>query len=135
MIYLLDSNACIGYLNGRAVGVLQRLQAISAQDVVLCSIVKAELFYGAMKGTTPAQTLAKLNLFLNRFTSLPFDDRAAEVYGRIRARLSTMGTSIGPNDLFIASIAIANNVTLVTHNTREFSRIDELRVEDWELPA
>jgi tRNA(fMet)-specific endonuclease VapC len=88
-----------------------------------------------MKSTTPAQTLAKLNLFLNRFISLPFDDRAAEVYGRIRARLSAIGTPNGPNDLFIASIAIANNLTLITHNTREFSRIGELRLEDWEWPA
>jgi tRNA(fMet)-specific endonuclease VapC len=88
-----------------------------------------------MKSTTPAQTLAKLNLFLNRFISLPFDDRAAEVYGRIRARLSAIGTPNGPNDLFIASIAIANNLTLITHNTREFSRIDGLQLEDWEWPA
>ena len=135
MTYLPDSNACIGYLNGRAVGILQRLQAISAQEVVLCSIVKAELFYGAMKSTIPAQTLAKLNLFLNDFISLPFDDRAAEVHGRIRARLSAMGTPIGSNDLFIASIVLADNVTLLTHNMEESSRIDGLHLEDWELAA
>ena len=64
-------------------------------------------------------------------TSLPFNDQAAEAYGRIRARLGTQGTPIGPNDLIIAATAIAHNVTLITHNTREFSRVDSLRIEDW----
>jgi tRNA(fMet)-specific endonuclease VapC len=68
---------------------------------------------------------------LDPFRSLPFDDASAEVYGRIRAQLGAQGNLIGPNDLLIASIALANNLTLVTHNTREFSRIPELRIEDW----
>jgi tRNA(fMet)-specific endonuclease VapC len=71
-------------------------------------------------------------LFLNQFVSLPFDDIAAEIYGRERARLTLVGTPIGANDLLIACIALANGLTLVTHNTREFSRINGLRLEDWE---
>ena len=132
MTYLLDTNACIRYLNRRSVGVLRRLQALKPQDVAVCSIVKAELFYGAMRSNHPHKTLAKQQKFLSQFVSLPFDDPAAEVYGKIRAELAAKGTPIGPNDLMIAAIAIVNNVTLVTHNTREFSRVNGLRIEDWD---
>lgn len=131
MMYLLDTNSCIGYLNGRARGVLQRLQSLPSQDVVVCSVVKAELFYGAMKSVDPIRTLAEQQKFLAQFQSFPFDDSAAEVYGRIRARPVMQGTPIGPNDLMIAAIAITHDLTLVTHNTREFSRVDHLRIEDW----
>ena len=132
MTYLLDTNACIRYLNRRSVGVRRRLQALKPQDVAVCSVVKAELFYGAMRTNNPQKTLAKQQKFLSQFVSLPFDDRAAEVYGKIRAELAAKGTPIGPNDLMIAAIAIVHNVTLVTHNTREFSRVNGLRIEDWE---
>ncbi|NWJ45502.1 MAG: type II toxin-antitoxin system VapC family toxin [Chloroflexi bacterium] len=132
MIYLLDSNTCIKYMNGRSIEVLHRLQALPTRDIGVCSVVKAELYYGAMKSQDPARSLAAQMLFLNQFVSLPFDDVAAEIYGQERARLTLLGTPIGANDLLIASIALANGLTLVTHNTREFSRINGLRLEDWE---
>jgi len=69
---------------------------------------------------------------LEQFESLPFEDDAAEAYGRVRAYLEKRGEIIGPNDLLIASTALAHGVTLVTHNTKEFSRIPELRMEDWQ---
>ncbi|MEG5063954.1 type II toxin-antitoxin system VapC family toxin [Microcoleus sp. B3-A4] len=133
MIYLLDSNTCIGYLNGRAIGVLQRLQALPSEEVAVCSIVKAELFYGASRSNNPDRSLAQQQDFFNGFISLPFDDQSAVIYGQIRAQLAASGTPIGPNDLLIASIALANHLILVTHNTREFSRVEGLRLEDWEI--
>lgn len=135
MIYLLDTNTCIGYLNGRSIGVLRRLQALPSQDVAVCSVVKAELFYGSMRSNNPARSLAQQQDFLNRFISLPFDDQSALIYGQIRAGLAASGTPIGPNDLLISSIALAHNLILVTHNTREFSRVEGLRLEDWEIEA
>jgi len=66
------------------------------------------------------------------FASLPFDDAAAVIYGRIRAQLATAGALIGPYDLQIAAIALANNLTVVTRNTQEFSRVPGLVIEDWE---
>ena len=132
MKYLLDSNACIGYLNGRAIGVLRRLKMLSSKEIAVCSVVKAELFYGAMRSVNPSQALAKQRAFLDCFMSLPFDDQAAEFYGQTRARLAIQGLPIGPNDLMIASIALAHQLVLVTHNIREFSRVDGLQVEDWE---
>ena len=67
-----------------------------------------------------------------QFESLPFDDTAADAYGRIRADLTVRSTPIGPNDLMIAAMALANRLTLVTHNTREFARVTGLRLEGWE---
>lgn len=132
MIYLLDTNACIVYLNRPISGVRQKLQTLSPQDIAVCSVVKAELFYGAMRSKNTTRTLALQEAFLNNFVSLPFDDAAATIYGRIRAELVANGTPIGPYDLQIAAIAMANNLILVTHNTREFGRVNGLQIEDWE---
>ena len=76
--------------------------------------------------------MAAQKKFVERFVSLAFDDKAAEIYGRIRAQLAVIGKPIGPNDLMIAAIALSNNLTLVTHNLAEFGRIDALKVGDWE---
>lgn len=132
MKYLLDTNVCIDYLRGRAVGVRKRMESFLPGDIVLCSIVKAELFHGAMRSSNPPLALANQQPFLSQFASLPFDDSAAEQYGQVRAVLEKQGALIGPNDLLIASIALANNVTLVTHNTDEFGRVPGLQIEDWQ---
>lgn len=132
MKYLLDTNVCARYLNGRSAAIRERLRLTKVEDIAVCSVVKAELFYGAMKSNNPQKTLARQQRFLNLFVSLPFDDSTALMYGRIRATLSASGTPIGPNDFQIAAIALANNLTLVTHNTREFSRVQGLVIEDWE---
>jgi tRNA(fMet)-specific endonuclease VapC len=133
MTYLLDSNTCITYLNGRSTTLLQRMQATPAHEVYLCSIVKAELFYGAARSSDPSKELAKLQPFFAAFTSLPFGDRCAEEYGQIRGHLTAAGMLIGPNDLLIASTARAHGITLVTHNTREFSRVPGLSLDDWQV--
>ncbi|MBD2680298.1 MULTISPECIES: type II toxin-antitoxin system VapC family toxin [Nostoc] len=132
MIYLLDTNACIIYLNGRNLNLRRRLEERSDLDIVVCSTVKAELFYGAKRSNNPTRNLALQKQFLNRFISLPFDDIAAEIFGDIRSQLGSLGTPIGPYDLQIAAIALANNLILVTHNVDEFSRVQGLRVEDLE---
>ena len=132
MRYLLDTNVCVRYLNGRSPAVRERIRTTNREDIVVCSVVKAELFYGAMRSNNPRRNLARQQQFLNLFASLPFDDRSALIYGEIRAQLTALGTPIGPNDLQIAAIALANNLILVTHNTREFSRVGGLQIEDWE---
>ncbi|RUS94633.1 hypothetical protein DSM106972_092700 [Dulcicalothrix desertica PCC 7102] len=85
-----------------------------------------------MRSNDMERTLTRQQQFLNLFVSLPFDDAAAIIYGRIRAELTELGTPIGPNDFQIAAIAMANNLILVTHNTGEFSRVPSLPLEDWE---
>jgi tRNA(fMet)-specific endonuclease VapC len=132
MSYLLDTNVCIRMINGRSAVVRQRLLSHPVEDIIVCSIVRAELFYGASKSQTPEATERKQALFLKPFASLSFDDMAAKTYGKIRAELEQVGMPIGPLDLQIAAIALAHQLTLVTHNIREFSRIPQLRLEDWE---
>ena len=133
MTYLLDTDICILYLAKRSAKVMRRLQATPMREIAVCSVVKAELFYGAWKSANPQQTIARQRQFLDSLVSLPFDDSAAEVYGRERARLAKLGTPIGIHDLQIASIALAHQATVVTHNTREYGRIAGLQIEDWEI--
>lgn len=96
MTFLLDANTCIKYLNGRSDNIRQHLESASSGDVALCSVVKAELFYGAMKSSRIAENLSRAEIFARRFVSLPFDDAAAIVYGEIRARLERQGGSLVP---------------------------------------
>jgi tRNA(fMet)-specific endonuclease VapC len=129
--YLLDTNVCIGFLSGADSTLRDRLATLRPEDVVLCSVVKAELLYGARNSGRVAANLEKLKRFFEPFESLVFDDRAAEHYGSIRAQLKREGTPIGGNDLLIAAISLAADATLVTHNEGEFRRVAGLRVETW----
>ena len=95
MTYLLDTNACIVYLNQTSSGIRRRLGKTPRSKVVVCSVVKAELFYGAMRSNHPERTLTRQREFLNAFMSLPFDDFAATAFGVIRAQLGSLGTPIG----------------------------------------
>lgn len=133
MRYLLDTNVCVVFLNGRSPSVRDRLLATPAEEIAVCSVVKAELFYGAFRSNNPKRTLNRQQAFSSRFVSLPFHDEAALLAGEIRAKLASAGTPIGSYDLQIAAISLINNLTLVTHNTREFERVDELQLEDWEV--
>src|SRR5438067_957099 len=134
-MYLLDSNAWIAYLRRKHASLIHRLQQEQPANIVLCSVVLAELCYGAVRSgpNNQAANFALIAQLRQRFVSLPFDDSAAEEYGQIRAHLGSIGLPIGPNDLMIASIARANGLTLVTHNTAEFSRVPRLVLEDWQL--
>jgi len=134
VIYLLDTNAWIVYLRQSNARLVQRLLQVVPADIALNSVVLAELFYGAYHGAVNKQAanLALIGRLQQRFASLPFDDRAAAEYGEIRAYLAAQGTPIGSNDLMIASVARAHGLTLVTHNTSEFSRVPGLKLEDWQ---
>ncbi len=132
MLYLLDTNACVAYLRRVDSPVRQRLAQHAAADIVVCSVVYAELRYGALRNANPARAQAQLASFLANFVSLPLDDPAAEIAAAVRADLATKGTPISPHNLLIAAIALASDLTLVTHNTREFGRVNGLRIEDWE---
>lgn len=134
MPYLLDTNTCIHHLRGRNAAITRKLATMRPMDVQLCSVVRAELIYGVLRSADPTHNRALVAHFCARFVSLPFDDRAADTYATIRAALAATGQLIGPNDLMIAAIAVANNTVLFTHNTREFSRVAGLMLEDWESP-
>lgn len=131
-IYLLDTNICIMYLKGRSPNLCHRLESLSSQEIAVCSVVKAELFYGSKRSNNPEKALREQILFLEQFVSLPFDDSAANFYAEVRATLAKAGTPIGANDLQIAAIALTHDLILVSHNVREFSRVPGLRLEDWQ---
>lgn len=132
MIFLPDTNACITLLRQRNTPLMARWQSAKAADVVLCSVVVYELRYGAERSSDPAREHAKLDVFLSPFASLPFDDQSARTCAEVRSQLEQAGRVIGPHDLQIAAIALQHGLTLVTHNTWEFSRIAGLKLEDWE---
>lgn len=130
--YLLDTNTIIRYLNGRAPNIRSKLRVTPFRDIGIATVVLAELRYGAAKAKAPKQARAKQDQLLRQLTLMPFDEAAAEAYGTIRADLERRGTPIGPNDLLIGATALAHQLILVTHNTREFQRIAGLMLEDWE---
>ena len=132
MNYFLDTNACISYLNNPQSPVRYQLERLNRNAVFVCSVVKAELCFGVRYSQRPKRNRKKLELFLKHLGSFPFDDAAAIHYGEIRAKLSRAGKLIGPHDLQIAAIALTQEATLVTHNTKEFSRVEGLIIEDWE---
>jgi tRNA(fMet)-specific endonuclease VapC len=133
-MFLLDTNACVRILNGTSPPLTEQLRRHSPGEIRLCAIVKAELLYGARHSRRVAENLALLAAFFEPFVSLPFDDACAEHYGQIRTDLASTGTPIGPNDLLIAAVARAHDLTLVTHNTAEFGWVIGLRNVDWETP-
>src|SRR4051812_33647626 len=106
MNYLLDTNVCVAHLRGKNALVLQRFGQHPPADLVLCSVVVGELRYGAERGADPLKEHAKVDAFMAQFVSLPFDDAAAAIYGRIRHDLESRGLVIGANDLMIAAVAL-----------------------------
>lgn len=131
MTWLLDTNVCIAYLNGLDESIRDLLLASDPASVFLCSVVRAELEYGARHSARVAENLSRVADFCRPFTSLAFDDEAASRYGVIRSQLQREGQVIGSNDLMIAAIALAGDLTLVTRNQRELRRVAGLRVAVW----
>ena len=132
MIFLPDTNAWIRFVNTGDSSVKDRFLSIDPEAIKVCSVVKAELYYGAVKSSRSAENIALLDgLFMN-IESFPFDDSSARRYAQIRAVLDRQGTPIGPHDLMIAAIALVRDAVVVTHNTKEFSRVEGLRIEEWE---
>lgn len=132
MIYLPDTNVWIRELNVQPSTVQARFRACRPQNILLCDVVKAELYYGAFKSARPVDNLSALAILFGGFESLAFDGAAARVFGKLRADLAVRGTPIGLLDLQIASFAMLHGCTLVTNNTKEFSRIIGLNFEDWD---
>ena len=134
-MFLLDTNACIQILNNSSPSLVAHLRACAVSDIYLCSVVKAELLYGAYHSTRVAENLRTLERFFATFQSLAFDDTCVHHFGQIRHELARAGTPIGPYDLMIAAIALTHDLTLVATNTAEFARIPGLRLENWEIDA
>lgn len=130
---LLDTNIISYWMRGDE-AVISRMKTCKPCDLAISAITIAEINYGIEK--SPArkeERREKLNLIRSELTVLPFDELAAEEYGVIRSYLESKGIPISERDLQIAAIARSNHLVVVTHNTREFSRISGLQLEDWAL--
>ena len=131
MRYMLNTNVCIDYLKGNSNNIRDRI--ISAPDDTLCisAITFSELMFGVENSSNREKNLVALNFFLLKIDIVPYDDQAAAAYGEIRKQLKQEGNLIGGMNMLIAAHARASDSVLVTHNTREFNRVQGLRIEDW----
>jgi tRNA(fMet)-specific endonuclease VapC len=109
----------------------EHFKAIPNQEIKIPIIVKAELLYGIEKSKSKEKNRDVYGKFIESFEIMNLDDESLKQYAKVRSYLEKEGSIIGSNDLFIASIALANNGILITHNTKEFKRVPGLYIEDW----
>jgi tRNA(fMet)-specific endonuclease VapC len=133
MVWLLDTYAVIALVTGRSDALRTQVEAREPGTLAISSIVAHELYFGAYRSQRVEFNLETLRLLFADLTIAEFDGEDARVAGEIRAVLAAQGTPIGPYDVLIAGQAKARGLTLVTNNTREFSCVAGLRIEDWSL--
>ena len=131
MKYFLDSNICIYFLKGIYPVLGQELLSHNPDDIRIPSIVQAELLYGALKSHKVKENMEMVREFLLPFKVVPFGNKEAECYAKIRSTLEQSGNPIGPNDFIVAAITLENGGVLVTNNEKEFRRVKQLEVENW----
>lgn len=134
MKYLLDTNACIALINGRPLLVRKRFQRITAagSQVFVSSVVAFELWYGVSKSARPEFNARRVEAFFaGPITLLAFEHEDAKAAGSIRAMLEVSGKPIGAYDVLLAGQALQRQMTLVTANVSEFSRVRGLVWQDW----
>jgi tRNA(fMet)-specific endonuclease VapC len=129
-MFALDTNTLIYYFKDIG-NVSENLLQLSPKDIGVPSIVVYELEVGIAKSTSPQKRTQQLKTFLSAVTILPFAEAEARSAAFIRADLEQKGQSIGFYDVLIAATALTNNATLVTHNTNEFARVQNLQIVDW----
>ena len=133
MKYLLDTNMCIYIIKQQPESVIKKFKTLQLGDIGISSITFAELTYGVEKSARPTQNKSALEKFTLALDIMPFDDNAASHYGNIRAVLEKKGLPIGALDLMIAAHARSIAAIVVTNNSKEFSRVPGLVVENWVL--
>lgn len=131
MKYMLDTNICIFVIKNKPESVLQKFMQHKPNDICISSITYAELLHGVEKSKAKEKNRIALTMFLSEIQIVSFDVLAAQSYGMIKADLQKKGLPIGPMDTLIAAHAQSLGLTLVTNNIREFSRVENLALEDW----
>jgi tRNA(fMet)-specific endonuclease VapC len=131
MLYLLDTDTCSYIMRQKPPSVLQRLEMIPIGDVAVSVITVAELRYGVEKLNSSRLTQTVVDDFLRYLKVIDWDDKVTLFYARLRHYLQQKGTPIGNMDLMIAAHALCYDYILVTNNTRHFSQVPQLRIENW----
>ena len=129
--FLLDTNICIYIRQKRPEEVLRRFRNLRIGEAAISVITYGELVFGASKSQQRTAALERLAELLNWLPALPLPENAGQAYGMMRAELAARGQMIGNNDLWIASHALAAELTLVTNNEKEFRRVRGLKVQNW----
>ena len=132
-VYMLDTDISSYIMKRSHESVLKRLQTVAVGDVSISAITKSELMYGVEVSPRKQQDNAALAAFLKHVEVLDYPGEAAVDYGQIRAALKLAGNMIGANDLLIAAHARSLGLILVTNNTREFARVEGLKLENWTI--
>ncbi len=130
MKYMLDTNTCI-YAQKQNDGILAKIRENYQEGLAISAISLAEMEYGVQASTNQQKNTVSLLRFLSIVSILPFERDAALEYGKIRADLRRKGTPIGTMDMLIAAHAKSEHLIVVTHNTREFERVEGLQLDDW----
>lgn len=128
--WLLDTNLCVRALRDRPLGIREKLKS-EFDKVCISTVVRYELYVGIAGSGDVAKKRREIDEFLSPFPCLPFDDAAAFHAADIRVNLTAMGQLIGPYDLLIAGHARSQDLTVITGNLNEFTRVEGLRCEDW----
>lgn len=129
-MYVLDTNTLIFFFKGIG-NVAKNLLNTSPKDIGIPSIVLFELEVGIARSNSPRKRIKQLAEITAIVNILDFTAKEAKFSAAIRTELEKTGTPIGPLDILIGGTALANQSILVTHNTKEFSRINKLQIEDW----
>lgn len=133
MIYLLDTDTCIYWLKN-ITSVTNKIQTIGWENICICNITVAELYFGAYNSQKVTENLTRAENFIQNIDVIALDNNAVKKFGELKAELRKIGQPVADFDLLIASVAITKKYTLVTNNTRHYSRIYELKLENWISP-
>ena len=129
--YLLDTNICAYFLNGKF-NLEAKIDQVGLENCVVSEITIAELKYGVEKSTYKEKNRKTLEIFQTKFDLIPIFP-ALDIYAKEKARLKTKGKILDDFDLLIGSTAIFNNLTLVTKNISDFARLENIEIEDWTI--
>ena len=131
MSFMLDTSICVDLIRQRSEPILRKLKRRRPEDLCVSAVTLNELEYGVAKSSDPDKNRLALAEFMTPITVVPYDERVAGDYGRVRAELERAGTPIGSLDMMIAAHALALGLTLVTSNEKEFQRLPGLKIENW----
>jgi tRNA(fMet)-specific endonuclease VapC len=129
--YMMDTDTCLYLKNRRPPEIAERFRTLQRGDVVISIITFGELYNGALKSRETDAALNNINRLRERLPVQPLPIEAAKTYATIRSSLEKQGNIIGGNDLWIAAHALALNLIVITNNTKEFNRVENLNVENW----
>ncbi len=128
--YLLDTDTCIYWLNGKTT-VRNKLLAVDFSEIAICEITVAELYFGAYNSSKIDKNLTSAETFIKSMIVFSFNNEILKKFGELKAHLRKSGTPVADFDLLIASVALTENLILVTNNTRHYDRISHLTIENW----